>query len=68
MALVELQRFYASFEADIVHSALAAAGIESFVFDAGMNWGGLDGAVPVRLMVHEDELDEARRILAEDRR
>ena len=63
MALVELQRFYASFEADIVHSALAAEGSESFVFDTGMNWGGLDGAVPVRLMVHEDDLAVARAVM-----
>ena len=68
MALVELQRFYTSFEASIVRSALDSEGVESFVFDGEMNWGGLDGAVPTRLMVHEDDLEEARRILAEAQR
>ena len=68
MALVELQRFYTSFEASIVRSALDSEGIESFVFDSEMNWGGLDGAVPARLMVHEDDLEDARQILAEAQR
>ena len=47
---------------------LQADGIDSVLFDTQMNWGGLDGAVPVRLMVDEDELAAARRILAEDQR
>ncbi len=63
MALVELQRFYTSFEASIVRSALEAEGIDSFLFDTEMNWGGLDGVVPVRLMVDEDDLARARRVL-----
>jgi hypothetical protein len=30
-----------------------------------MNWGGADlGVVPVRLMVDEDDLDAARRLLS----
>lgn len=65
MALVELQRFYRSFEADVVRSALIAEGIEAFVFDTEMNWGGLDGVVPVRLMVDDEDLERARLVLKE---
>jgi hypothetical protein len=68
MALVELRRCYSSIEADVMRSVLAAEGIDSYVFDTQMNFGGLDGAIPVRLMVDEDELEEARLILAEDQR
>ena len=63
MALVLLQRFYTSFEASIARSALEAEGIQSFLFDMEMNWGGLDGAIPVRLMVDEDDVARARRVL-----
>jgi hypothetical protein len=63
MALVELAKFYRSYEGSVVRSALAAEGIDSFLFDTEMNWGGLDGVVPVRLMVDEDDLAAARLIL-----
>ncbi len=63
MALVELARFYTSFEASVVRSALDADGIDAFLFDTEMNWGGLDGVVPVRLMVDEDDLGRARRVM-----
>ena len=68
MALVELARFYASFEANVVRSALLAEGIEAFLFDTEMNWGGLDGVVPVRLMVDDSDLPTAKRVLSEDHR
>ena len=64
VALVELARFYNSFEGGVVRSALEAEGIDSFLFDTEMNWGGLDGVVPVRLMVDDDDLDAARRVVA----
>jgi hypothetical protein len=63
--LVEFDRFYNSFEAGLVRSLLAAHGIESVLFDVEMNWGGLDGVVPVRLMVGDDDLAQAKRVLAE---
>ena len=44
---------------------LDAADVTSILFDTEMNWGGLDGVVPVRLMVDEDDLVQARRVLAE---
>ncbi len=63
MALVELARFYTPYEAAIVRSALEADGIDAVLFDTEMNWGGLDGVVPVRLMVDEDDLVRARSFL-----
>jgi hypothetical protein len=67
MALVEAARFYTGIEAGLAKARLDAAHIPSFLFDTEMNWGGMDlGVVPVRLMVDDEDLDEARRILAED--
>jgi hypothetical protein len=65
MALVEAAKFYNSFEAAIAQSRLTSEDLESFLFDMQMNWGGLDGVVPVRLMVDEDDLVRTRRILSE---
>ena len=64
MPLVELARFYNSFEGGVVRSALEAEGIDSVLFDTEMNWGGLDGVVPIRLMVDEDDFDAARQVIA----
>ena len=64
MALVELAKFYNSFESGLARSVLAENGVESYVFDNEMSWEGLGGIIPTRLMVDEDDLDEARRILA----
>jgi len=63
MALVEAARFYNSFEGGVARGALAAEGIEAILFDTEMNWGGLDGVVPVRLMVDEDDLRAAKTVL-----
>ena len=66
MALVEVARFYTRIEAEIARGALDAADIHAVLFDAEMNWGGMDlGVVPVRLMVLDEDLDEARAVLAE---
>ena len=61
--LVELAKYYNSFEAGLVRSLLAAHDVDSVLFDVEMNWGGLDGVVPIRLMVHEDDLAQAKRVL-----
>jgi hypothetical protein len=66
MALTELQKFYNSFEAGVVRSRLEADGIETFLFDMNMSWEGIGGIIPIRLMVDDDDLARARRILAED--
>ena len=65
MALVEAGRFYTGVEGAMARARLAADGIESVLFDTEMNWGGLDGVVPVRLMVDEEDLALARRCLSE---
>ena len=65
MALVELAKYYNVFEASLVKGRLDAADVASILFDTEMNWGGLDGVVPVRLMVDEDDLAFARRVLAD---
>jgi putative signal transducing protein len=66
MALVELAKYYNVYEASLVKGRLDAADVMAILFDTEMNWGGLDGVVPVRLMVDEDDLDFARRVLAEN--
>ena len=63
MGLVLAARFYNGFEAGIAQSRLTDQGIESFIFDLEMNWGGLNGGVPVRLMVAEEDLEAARALL-----
>ena len=68
MALVELGKYYNVFEASLDKGRLDAADVISVLFDTEMNWGGLDGVVPVRLMVDEDDLTFARRVLADQPR
>ena len=66
MSLVEAARFYTAIEANIAKGALDAAGIPAILFDTETNWGGADlGVVPVRLMVHEEDLVRAQQRLAE---
>ena len=64
MALVELERLANSFEAGLVRALLASGGIDSFLFDFNVG-AEAPGLFAIRLMVDEDDLDEARRILAE---
>ena len=69
MALVMAARFYTAAEAQIASGYLASAGIQSFVFDTGINLVELGGiGAPVRLMVDEQEVEEAQALLAEDQR
>jgi hypothetical protein len=69
MALALAARFYTAAEAQIASGFLRSAGIESHVFDVGINLVELGGiAAPVRLMVDIDDVDEARAMLAEDQR
>ena len=63
MALVQLARFYNSFEAGLARSRLEAEGIDSVLFDTEMSWEGLGGLIPIRLMVLAEDEAEARRIL-----
>jgi hypothetical protein len=65
MALVEAGRYYDSLAAGAAQSLLSDEGIDSFIFDIGMTLQGVGFAVPVRLMVDEDDLARAGRLLAE---
>jgi len=65
MALVAVARFYNSFDAGAARSRLDAAGIPSFLFDTEMSWEGLGGIIPIRLMVDDEDAEEARRLLDE---
>ena len=66
MALVELRQCASGVEAAVLQSALEAEGVRSFVFDAEMSWIG--NALQARLMVDEEDLAQANRILARERR
>jgi hypothetical protein len=64
MPLVELARFYNSFEAGLAESRLDDVGIHSVLFDTDMaNFYGA-GAIPIRLMVLDEDVDEARKTIA----
>lgn len=64
MSLVELARFPTGMEAMIVKGMLEAAGIDAVVFDHGMNIADSSGwLVPVRVMVLDEDVDEARQLL-----
>jgi hypothetical protein len=63
MALVEAGKFYDSLAAGAAQSRLSDEGIESFLFDMGMTLQGVGFAIPVRLMVDEEDLSRARRCL-----
>ena len=65
MALVEAGRFYDSLAAGAAQSLLSQDGIDSFIFDMGMTLQGVGFAVPVRLMVDEDDLENAQSLLSE---
>ncbi len=66
MALVELAKFYNSFEAGMVRARLDAEGIDSHLFDFNTSMeGGTGFLIPIRVMVLDEDLGEARRILAE---
>lgn len=61
MALVELHRFYSPVEADLARLRLASEGIESITFDADTIYATV--ATGVRLMVDEDDLERAKRLI-----
>jgi hypothetical protein len=66
VALALAARFYTPSEAQIVQGRLAAEGVESYLFDVGINLVEVGGiAAPVRLMVDEEDLVPARRILSD---
>jgi hypothetical protein len=63
--LVEAARYTTRVEADLARLYLESEGVEAVLFDTGINYfyGGL--SQPVRLMVLDEDLDRAQRLLAE---
>lgn len=68
MSLVEIDRYFTPVEADLNRMLLESYGVSAVLFDAGLNCvegGGL--ATAVRLMVLDEEYDEAAAILRDHR-
>jgi hypothetical protein len=66
MALVELGRYPFAMNAEIASSFLESHGIGAVVFDSGMNIADSAAfAIPVRLMVLDEDLEEARALIIE---
>jgi hypothetical protein len=65
--LVEAARYSSRVEADLVRLYLESEGVEAVLFDTEINYfyGGL--FMPVRLMVLDEDLPLATRLLAEKR-
>jgi uncharacterized protein YlaN (UPF0358 family) len=65
--LVEVGRYLTMVEADLARLLLGSHGIEALVLDSQMNnfYGGV--AMPVRLVVDDDDQKDALAILADDR-
>ena len=63
--LVELANYTNAMEAAMVKGLLEAEGIDAVLFDHGMNIADSSGwLVPVRVMVLDEDLNEARAIIA----
>ena len=69
MILVELASFPTRVDADFARLALGAEGIDAVILDAEANsiFGG-GRLIWVRLMVLDDDVEDARVILAKDER
>ncbi len=68
MSLVELDRYFTTVEAEVYRMLLNSHGIDAVLFDTGFNTaegGGM--ATAIRLMVLDDDRDDAAAILADDR-
>lgn len=65
MALVELEVFFDGMAAEMARGRLAAEGIESVLFDAGLSSLGIGTLTPVRLMVEAGDEAAAQRVLAQ---
>ncbi len=64
MSLVELAAYYDRFEAEIVCGRLRAEGLDAILFDVGL--AATHGALPVRVMILEEDRAEALDILSRD--
>jgi len=66
MSLVELARFQTRVEADLARLFLDSEGVEAILFDSEMHGFGWGPMMPVRLMVLDEDLELAGKLLAED--
>ena len=62
MGLTEVARFSSSIQADLARLTLGAADIDVHVFDQGLNYS-FGAGMPVRLMVLQEDAEEALRLL-----
>ena len=63
---VELVRLPNGAEAELLRGRLESAGVHAVCFDAGMNIAESVGLmIPVRVMVLDEDLGEARALMAE---
>lgn len=66
MALDELVRLPSGAEAELLRGRLESAGVHAVCFDAGMNIAESVGLlIPVRVMVLDEDLADARALMAE---
>jgi len=66
VSLVELARYPNGIEAEIARTLLESHGLMAVTFDAGMNIADSAAfAIPVRLMVLDEEREAAATILSE---
>jgi Putative prokaryotic signal transducing protein len=66
VALVELARYPSPMAAEIARTFLESHGLGAVTFDGGMNIADSSALViPVRLMVLDEDYDEATRLLIE---
>ena len=64
--LVEAARFNWAYQADLARTFLESHGVHAVVFDSGLNIAEGGGfATAVRLMVLDEDFDEAKRVLVE---
>ena len=65
--LVEAARFTWIYEAELARSYLESHGIHAVVFDTQSSLYSDGALVGVRVMVLDEDLDEARRVIAESK-
>jgi hypothetical protein len=63
VSLVELARFDNRIEAELARLNLESEGIDAVLFDAEMSSFGWGPMMPIRLMVLEEDLADARKLL-----
>jgi hypothetical protein len=63
--LVEAARFNWAYQAELARTLLESYGLQAIVFDSQSSAYSDGAMVGVRLMVLDEDLDEARQLLAE---